>query len=241
MGGADFDPMLTGRGRIIPAMEGNVLGTSIRPTSLAEAARRHGRFYARYLHAARRAAGKRVLDIACGAGYGSACMARAADSVLGLDLDAELVSTAAARYRRPNLRYGVHDLHQPLPGGPYDLITSFETFEHVRDPQLCLERLRDALAAGGTLMLSIPNGTKELREQKDAPYHQVHFSAEDFRGLIGSRFPGAEFFSQLYRKDVWHYLRKLTGGGGHHARNYIFAPGLLEQAKTWLAICPKGD
>lgn len=220
-------------------MEDNSRGTLVRPATLDEACVKHGRFMSRYLRAGALAPGKRVLDVACGMGYGSALLARTAQSVLGLDIDEEMIALARQTYRAENLRFDLHDLHQPLPCGPYDLITSFETLEHVRDASLCVANLAGGLAEGGTLMVSVPNGTKEAHGGRDKPYHRVHFTPEEFERLLDPRFGQVELLSQLYRKDLRHYLRKLLGRASHHASNYVFVPGLLGQAKTWMAVCRK--
>src|ERR1700722_5875027 len=60
---------------------------------------------ARYAFAARLSRRKRVLDAGCGAGYGSAELARTAASVLGIDCSAEAIAYARAQYPVPNLRF----------------------------------------------------------------------------------------------------------------------------------------
>src|ERR1035437_1514286 len=60
---------------------------------------------ARYTFAARLSRGKRVLDAGCGAGYGSAELALAAESVIGVDVAAEAVEFAREHYQRPNLEF----------------------------------------------------------------------------------------------------------------------------------------
>src|SRR5215208_5162062 len=60
---------------------------------------------ARYAFAARLASGKRVLDAGCGAGYGSAELAHAAQTVVGIDVAAEAMDFAREHYRLPNLRF----------------------------------------------------------------------------------------------------------------------------------------
>lgn len=218
-------------------MDRDVLGTDIRPLNFATAARRNGRHLARYLFARDFAAGGHVVDAACGSGVGSALLATVAKSVLGVDLDQELLDWAHAHFARPNVTYRLHDLHDPVVmEGRADLVTSFETLEHVRNPAICLANLADCLCDEGVALVSVPNGTKELREGADKPYHDRHFSAGDFRDLLQSRFEQAEFFSQVYRRGPSHYLRKLLTRARHHARNYRFVPGLDDEAKTWLAV-----
>src|SRR4051794_8036877 len=87
---------------------------------------------ARYRHAREAARGKRVLDLACGSGYGCAILADVAASVVGVDLDPIAVSCAAKRYPLPNVRFLCADARSlPLDPGTFDLVTSFETIEHL--------------------------------------------------------------------------------------------------------------
>ncbi len=223
-------------------MDNNVLGTSICPKDFDTAARQHGRFFARYRLAGNHAAGKNVLDAACGSGFGSAWLARSARSVLGVDLD-ETMLAEAAHWMLPelalaNLRFQKHDLAEPFaPGTRFDLIVSFETLEHVRDPAAVLANFAAHLAPGGLAIISIPNGSKELRDGDWEPSHHVHFSAEDFPRLVAASFGHAEYYSEILHRGLRHYLRKLCGGGRHHADDYRFLPGLDERAKTWVALC----
>ncbi len=218
-------------------MEQDILGTDIRPADFTTAARRYGRHFARYLLARNYAAGKRVIDAACGAGMGAALLAEVAQSVLGLDLDEKLLDWAQAHFARPNVTYRLHNLHNPVEAAePVDLITSFETLEHVREPGRCLGNLAACLRGDGVALVSVPNGTKELCEQADKPYHKRHFSAEELTELVKTHFERVELFSQVYRRGPSHYIRKLATRARHHARNYRFMPGLDPQAKTWLAV-----
>lgn len=220
-------------------MEGDTLGTKINPRDFGYAARTHGRHFARYILAGQYAVGKRILDAACGSGYGSAWLARSAESVLGLDLDDHMLDLARSTWADvSNLGFAKHDLHEPLEGDKeFDLVTSFETLEHVNDPYKCLENLATPLMDQGVAMISVPNGPKELQSNNPEPSHVNHFSADELTDLIKSRFREVEFFGQVMHKGVGHYLRKFAGLGKHHAHDYRFIPGLADQAKTWLAVC----
>ncbi len=221
------------------AMEQNLIKTRVCPRNFAEAAERHGRHFARYLFAGRMATGKRVLDGACGSGYGSAYLATMAQSVIGVDINENLLKLAESRFKADNLRFLKHDLHEPIEGvGTFNLICSFETLEHVRRPEICLANLAFALDSGGTAIISVPNGTKE-RMAGGKEYHPNQFSARDFEDLLNSRFEEVQLFSQVYRKGIGHYIRKLTARSARHAYYYRFVPTLLDSAKTWLAICQK--
>src|SRR5215468_4689112 len=89
---------------------------------------------ARYTFAARLARGKRVLDAGCGAGYGSAELARWAQSVAGVDLSSEAVDFARENYPLPNVRFEQGSCTAlPYAAESFDLVVAFEVIEHLED------------------------------------------------------------------------------------------------------------
>src|SRR5258708_99501 len=92
----------------------------------------------RYLFATRYSAGLRVLDIACGAGAGAHVLASrgGAASVDGVDISPEAISHAREHYHSPRITFQVGDIALYSPEQPFDLITCFETIEHVPDDRL---------------------------------------------------------------------------------------------------------
>ena len=99
-----------------------------------------------------RVIGRRVLDMACGEGYGSEVLSRSAASVLGVDANPEAFEHARLRYVRSNLRFerGMVELYgEP---GAYDAVVFLQTIEHVQDPVAVLEHFRSLLAPGGTAL-----------------------------------------------------------------------------------------
>ena len=209
----------------------------IAPEDLSEAAKRCGRHFARYLYAIRFAESKRVLDIACGAGYGAAKLAEAAAEVVGMDIDEDRLQIARDRFSGPNVSFLSHYLHEPLPEGPFELITCFETLEHVSDPARCASNLAGGLTSDGLAIISVPNGILEAAKGGKR-YHPNQFTDESFPALLNAEFEQVELFSQIYQRSLSHYVRKLFGGK-HHASNYRFVPGLDVKAKGWTASCHK--
>ncbi|MFP3599617.1 class I SAM-dependent methyltransferase, partial [Chryseobacterium sp. SIMBA_029] len=87
----------------------------------------------RYVVARKLAAGLRVLDIACGEGYGSYALSSLAASVIGVDISEEAIRHAQTQYlhRTSNLEFKVGSAADiPLANASVDLVVSFETIEH---------------------------------------------------------------------------------------------------------------
>jgi trans-aconitate methyltransferase len=103
----------------------------------------------RYAWALRYCVGRRVVDLGCGCGYGTAMLSWVAQDVLGVDKCQDAVHVARTLYEAPSLRYDVLDLeHDEIP--PADVYTAFEVLEHLDDPGALLAKLR------GVVLWSVP-------------------------------------------------------------------------------------
>ncbi len=154
----------------------------------------------RYETAARYAKNRRVLDIACGVGYGSKMLKLAgATSVVGVDLSPETLVYAREKHQAPGLQYICANAETFNWHESFDLIVSFETLEHLPNPDLFIERMSQLLAPGGYFLLSVPLGeTRHL----DA-YHLHAFSEKDVHHL----FEQAGFVIEKRRCDDWFLSR----------------------------------
>src|SRR5579884_3210747 len=163
------------------------------------------RHLAVYEWIAARVAGRRVLDMACGEGYGSEVLSRAAASVVGVDANPDAHEHARLRYRRANLRFerGLVEAFG-APAG-YDAVVFLQTIEHVQDPAAVLRHFRSLVRAGGTVYVSTPNVLTLAppgAAKSDNPWHLREYRAEEFRDLCRDAFDRVELLGL-------HHARKL--------------------------------
>jgi len=123
---------------------------------------------ARYQFAKRFCVRKRVADIACGTGYGLKILAETAAQVDGYD-------------KEPLCGNEVLDLEEASWTKPYDVVVSFETIEHLANPEFFLENAR---RTSGLLVVSSPIG--EFRGYN--PHHKQVWTLPQFQGLLQKYF-----------------------------------------------------
>jgi SAM-dependent methyltransferase len=144
----------------------------------------------RYRFAARHARPGRLLDLACGVGYGTRLLADEAAGVqaaLGVDVSERALAYARERYGRPGVEFRLGDGLAFEDAGGFDTIVSLETIEHVRDPQRLVDRLVSLLRPGGVLVASVPS-TPSVDVN---PHHLHDFSERSFRRMF-ARHPVRE-------------------------------------------------
>ncbi len=142
---------------------------------------------------------KKVLDIACGEGYGSALMASAAENVVGLDVAREAVIHARHVYStRKNLSFfEASCVSLPYGNASFDVVVSFETIEHITEHAQFLDEIKRVLRPDGLLILSSPNKA----EYSDArgysnPFHVKEIYRDQLAALVDSRFAHKRWLSQ---------------------------------------------
>ncbi len=145
------------------------------------------------------AAGRDVLDIACGEGYGSAMLAGRARSVIGIDISEKAAAHARASYRNlPNLSFMAGNATAiPLADACVDVVVSFETIEHLGGQEEMIAQIRRVLRPDGVLIISSPN-RKAYSDDRDYrnEYHVKELYFEELNALLRSRFPRVRYYGQ---------------------------------------------
>ena len=152
---------------------------------------------------ASRVGGRRVVDLACGEGYGSAVLARTAASVVGVDANPEAFEHARLRYRAPKLRFERTMLE--LWEGDVDCVVFLQTIEHVQDPDAVLARLRALVGSDGVAYVSTPN-VLTLAPKGEArsgnPWHVREYRAEEYRALCERHFGSVELLGLFHARKL---------------------------------------
>ena len=161
---------------------------------------------ATYRFASRYTSGKRVLDYGCGSGYGTREIAENALAITGVDVADDAIADATAAFQRDNLAFRTIDPEKRLPfdDASFDVVLSFQVFEHVVDADRYLGEIRRVLAPGGRLILATPDrSTRLLPGQR--PWNRWHVREYDRRSLheaMARHFPHLEILRMSGRRDV---------------------------------------
>ncbi len=147
---------------------------------------------ATYQFAARLASGKKILDYGCGSGYGAHLLSATAFHVTGVDLDESAVRYARDKYHADNLMY---KLIPEVTNEKFDIISSFQVIEHVRDDKAFIEKLKSMLNPGGCILISTPDKKNRLFRFIQKPwniYHLREYSVKSLDELLKPHFSRVE-------------------------------------------------
>jgi SAM-dependent methyltransferase len=192
----------------------------------------------RYAFAARWASGARVLDIGCGAGYGTAELAAPARIAIGIDLSPDATTHARAAYPFANIQFvPASATALPFADGTFHLITAFEVIEHLADWRLLLGEARRLLHPNGIFLVSTPNQnyyTESRGQSGPNPFHTHEFEYDEFQSALTEFFPHAAVLLQnhleafgFYREGASPYIQGRLDG----------VRGAPQEAHFFLGVC----
>ncbi|MGB0134542.1 methyltransferase domain-containing protein [Dokdonella sp.] len=200
----------------------------------------------RYAFALPLASGKRVLDAACGEGYGSNLLASSAAEVVGVDISAQAIKHARSTYAdRKNLRFEQSDAASlGFPDAYFDVIVSFETLEHLQAHEELVAGFARALAPDGVLLISSPDkhAYSEVSGFRNE-FHVRELYRDELLALLSPHFPQIRLYGQklLFQSVLW-----ALDGAGHGDASYTatgdsksITPGLDYAPLYFVAACSR--
>jgi 2-polyprenyl-3-methyl-5-hydroxy-6-metoxy-1,4-benzoquinol methylase len=187
------------------------------------------RHLAVYEWIAARVRGLRVIDMACGEGYGADVLAGVAADVVGVDANPEAHEHARLRYRRGNLRFE-RNLVETF-SAPADAVVFLQTIEHLQEPASVLEHFHSLIASAGTagtVFVSTPNVLTLApagAPRSDNPWHVHEYRAPEFERLCRGTFASVELYGLFHaRKLRVHELALRAGWDSVHSRLRLTKP-----------------
>jgi SAM-dependent methyltransferase len=175
----------------------------------------------RYHFACKFAKNKSILDIACGVGYSAPLFIKAGAIIYeGVDLNEKLVKYANHTYGSDCVNFFIGDIYSYSNGKTYDMITCYETIEHVENYESALKNLYILLKPGGALFISSPNRlitsprALSLHDKPVNAFHTQEFTPEELllklrdSGFIASR---DDIYGQRHRRVYSNrFMRKIV-------------------------------
>ena len=146
----------------------------------------------RYIFALKYCLNKKVLDVACGSGYGMSLISSIAKNVKGIDIDKKTIEWAKANnhFYSP-VKFKVSDIEKDKISSKFDCVISFETIEHLKNPEFLLNNIKNSLNNYGKLIFSIPIN------EPDNKFHKKDYNWESIEDLLRSSFsPYIKWYSQ---------------------------------------------
>jgi SAM-dependent methyltransferase len=150
---------------------------------------------------AQRAHGRKVVDLACGEGYGSAVLATTAASVVGVDANPEAFEHARAKYPQVAFERTMIELWQ----GDVDCVVFLQTIEHIQDPDAMLAHIKALIEPGGVAYVSTPNVltlAPKGAERSGNPWHVREYQPGEYRELCERHFAHVDLLGLFHARKL---------------------------------------
>ena len=192
--------------------------------------------------------GKRVLDVACGEGYGSATLASTASSIVGIDISETAISHAKTRYgdTLQNIDFiQGHADKLPFETSTFDVVVSFETLEHLAAQEQMIAEIKRVLVPSGVLVISTPDRDAYAEAYGGHnEYHVRELTKNEFTGLLKTQFANLELYGQRLATFGWiqpevRKERTQVVNAWTFENINVVAPRVadLESPIYWIAVC----
>lgn len=168
-------------------------------------------------------ASDRILDLACGNGYGSSLLANSTENiVVGGDIDSNSIKECTSRFKRKNLEFNQMDGTKiDYEDDYFDVVISFETIEHTKDYFNMLGEFKRVLKKDGLLILSTPN---RLITSPNGiiinPFHTQEWSLIELTDVLNKIFINTNVYGQQFTR--YNKIDKIA----KYAENFLYMRGI---------------
>lgn len=185
----------------------------------------------RYLFASSFVKEKRVLDLACGVGYGSRMLKDAgAKNVFGVDISEDAVKYAKAKYGTKGITFIESDATSTnLKTNVFDVVVCFEFIEHVANQDDVLKEIKRLLKKDGVLIISTPN--KRIYPDKNK-FHKKELDYQQFNRLLTKYFKNVNFWGQYF----W-FSNLIANNEETQGWKSVLPNRSLQKCHYFLAVC----
>ena len=189
--------------------------------------------------------GKKVLDLACGEGYGSFILSEDANSVTGIDTDAEDIRYASSTYIKENLKFikgSINDI--PIEEEKtFDVIVCFNVLEHADDHDKLMNKIKRLVKDDGIFIVSTANKSicVDMPDYKN-PLYSKELYFDEFKALLEKNFKNTHIYGQrVYPSSNIFPLFDGSGSAKDFViergdKNFLFVPPSKKEARFLVAI-----
>ncbi len=204
----------------------------------------------RYRFAKEFVKGKKVLDLACGEGYGSFLLSEEADTVVGIDIDDVCIRHASSKYIKENLKFiKGYIIEIPIEGEKiFDVIVCFEALEHIKEHDELMREVKRLIKDDGIFIVSTPN--KYLYSDQPGyqnPFHVKELYFDEFKTLLTDNFKNTLIYGQkVYPSSNIFPLYKGSGASKDFViekgdKEFHFLPTEKKIARYFIAVASNSN
>jgi SAM-dependent methyltransferase len=205
--------------------------------------------------------GKKILEVGCGDGYGSAYLAEVAEEVIGIDYEEKVILEAQNKYKKINLNFVAMDATKlRFKESSFDIVCSFQVIEHIPENKLLsyLSEIKRVLKDDGEFYLSTLNLEHTMKlplTYKKNPAHCKEFTLPELKGLLLNVFPNIEiyglfltlkhrFYQRVKKIGVFNFLpERINPVNSFYAKittqDFKISSRNLKRAIDFICICKK--
>ncbi len=135
---------------------------------------------------------KYVVEIGCGTGYGTYKLSKFVKKIIALDKDSGVIKNNKLKYNADNLEFICSNIEDYSNSKKADVVISFQVIEHLKTPQLLLDKAKSMLNKNGMLILSTPN--RLTQSYNENPYHYKEYSSKELQKMLLKYFRKVEMY-----------------------------------------------